>query len=75
MNVEEEVIEAMSPDIWSYVEQIHDKYQICRLIADGKKEREIAEIYGITQQTVNETKQRLFKKLKSIIEKEYYKNS
>lgn len=69
VNVEEEALRNLLPDIWSYVDQIGDKYNICRLIAVGKKEKEIAEIFGITQQTVNETKQRLFKKLKNILEK------
>ena len=68
-NVEEEAIKNLLPDIWSYVEKIGDKYCICQLIASGKTEKEIAEICKVTQQTVNETKLRLFKKLKKIIEK------
>ena len=69
VNVEEDAIKNLLPDIWSYAEKIGDKYHICQLIADGKTEKEIAEICKITQQTVNETKLRLFKKLKKIIEK------
>lgn len=68
-NVEEEAIKNLLPDIWSYVEKIEGKYHICQLIADGKTEKEIAEIFGITQQTVNKIKLRLFKKLRKIIEK------
>ena len=67
--MEEDAIKNLLPDIWSYAEKIGDKYHICQLIADGKPEKEIAEIYKVTQQTVNETKLRLFKKLKKIIEK------
>ena len=69
VNVEEDAIKNLLPDIWSYAEKIGDKYHICQLIADGKTEKEIAEICKVTQQTVNETKLRLFKKLKKIIEK------
>ena len=73
VNVEEDAIKNLLPDIWSYAEKIGDKYHICQLIADGKTEKEIAEICKITQQTVNETKLRLFKKLKKIIEKKSLK--
>lgn len=71
VNVEEEALEKSMPDIWSYVDQIEDKYNICRLIAAGKNETEIAQIFGITQQAVSKTKYKLFRRLKEIIEKEF----
>lgn len=68
-NVEDEALQNMGENIWREVDQIGDKYGICRLVAMGKTEEEIAEIAGISQQAVNKAKQKLFKKLKNIFEK------
>lgn len=68
-NVEEEALQNLGESIWREVDRIGDKYGICRLVAIGKTEEEIAEIAGISQQAVNKAKQKLFKKLKNIFEK------
>jgi len=41
--------------------------QVLKLVVQGKKEREIAEILGITQQVVNIYKHRAIRKLRDII--------
>lgn len=70
-NVEEEAIQNLLPDIWTYVAKIGDKYHICQFIASGKTEKEIAKICGVSQQSINEAKIRLLKKLREIVEKTF----
>lgn len=70
VNVEEEALKCVYSDIWSYVDSVGDKYNICRFMAMGKSEEEIAERIGITQQAVNKAKRKLFWKLKEILQKE-----
>ncbi len=54
---------------WKYIDEVDCKYHICRLVAAGKTEEEIAQICGLTQSGVNKRKKRLFKKLARLLKK------
>ncbi len=53
--------------LWELIEQTGNQSDLCRLIAEGKTECEIAEILGINQSTVNRNKKRLYSKLRKIL--------
>ncbi len=53
--------------LWELIEQAGSQSDLCRLIAEGKTECEIAEILGINQSTVNRNKKRLYRKLRKIL--------
>ena len=56
-----------SETIWKCVDEAEDKYGICRLVAAGFTEREIAHICGMSQAAVNGKKHRLFSKIRTIM--------
>ena len=56
--------------IWHCVEKLQDEYHICRMVALGYTEREIAEILGLSQNSVHMRKKSLFRRLKKMLEKE-----
>ena len=70
-NTEEQALAAIEAEkIWQCVQKLQDQYQICRLIAEGFTEREIAELLGISQNSVHMRKKSLFRRLKKMLEKE-----
>lgn len=72
VNVEEEALKnIVALYIWSYINQIEDKYHICEGIANGNTEKEIANKANVTQQAIHKNKKRVLNSLKKIIEKSF----
>ena len=70
-NTEERALAAIEAEkIWHCVEKLQDEYHICRMVALGYTEREIAEILGLSQNSVHMRKKSLFRRLKKMLEKE-----
>ncbi len=70
-NTEERALAAIEAEkIWQCVQKLQDQYQICHMIAEGFTEREIAELLGISQNSVHMRKRSLFRRLKKMLEKE-----
>ena len=70
-NTEEQALAAIEAEkIWQCVQKLQDQYQICRMIAEGFTEREIAELLGISQNSVHMRKKSLLRRLKKMLEKE-----
>lgn len=68
MDTEEDAIHHISQqELWKMLSQIGEQSDLCRFIASGRTEREIAEILGISQSTVNRNKKRIYRKLKKIL--------
>lgn len=64
-NTEEEALEhMMRQELWRLIDQAGGQSDLCKLIAEGRTEREIAEILGVTQSTVNRNKNRLYRRLR-----------
>ena len=69
-DTEEAAIKNMiKPTIWKCVDEIEDKYNICRLIAANVPETKIAELAGVHQSTINRHKKKIFALLKVKLEK------
>ena len=67
-NTEEEYVKIRSKVLWHIGRSLSPRQkEVIKLILQGKKETEIAEILGITQQVVNIYKHRAIKKLREII--------
>ena len=62
-NIEEE-------NLWGYIRQLNDKYNICYLVSIGFSEREIAKISGISHNAVHKQKNRLFGLLKVMLKRQ-----
>lgn len=67
---EEAIMQKMLPSIWEQVDKVEDKYHICYFVSIGKKDKEIAEIVGISHSGINKIKRKLFKKLRELMETE-----
>ena len=68
MDTEEEAIQhILWQQLWEMIGQFGEKSDLFRLIASGRTEREIAEILGINQSTVNRNKRRLYRKIKKLL--------
>lgn len=67
---EEAIMQKMLPSIWEQVAKVEDKYHICYFVSIGKKDKEIAEIVGISRSGINKIKRKLFKKLRELMETE-----
>ena len=64
-NTEEEALDLITrQEFWTLIGQAGDQNDLCKLIADGRTEREIAEILGIAQSTVNRNKNRLYRRFR-----------
>lgn len=69
-NTEEQALAAIEAEkIWQCVQKLQDQYQICRLVAEGYTEREIAEMLGISQNSVHMRKKSLFRRLRKMLKK------
>ena len=70
-NTEEQALAAIEAEkIWQCVQKLQDQYQICHMVAEGFTEREIAELLGISQNSVHMRKKSLFRRLKKMLKKE-----
>jgi len=66
-DTEERAIERIErSELWNIVNGVQDKYKICYFISRGYTEREIAEIYGVSQIAIHKQKKKIFKVLKKI---------
>ena len=68
-NTEEKAIKEMEQRrLWNIVSNIQDKYKVCYYTALGFSDREIAEVYGVSHNTIHKQKKRIFEKIKRNLE-------